>query len=211
MPRTITFVALGDSLTVGFIPSRIATQPYSRFLKEITDDFLLHSNRSHKFTTRFINRGVNGDLTSDMLLRFKRDVIALKPNYVIILGGTNDIGWGLPVDEIFSFLKQMYEKAVDNNVEPIGCTVPSLLGWDEGIQPRLTLNHLLQHFCREKNALCVDLFEATCDPATKRLRSEYSIDGLHFNTLGYRKTAETIFNEAVRRILTRNPPLKTGR
>ncbi|MCW4038658.1 MAG: hypothetical protein NWF13_08000 [Candidatus Bathyarchaeota archaeon] len=80
MPRTITFVALGDSLTAGFIPSRIATQPYSRFLKEITDDFLLHSNRSHKFTTRFINRGVNGDLTSDMLLRFKRDVIALKPN-----------------------------------------------------------------------------------------------------------------------------------
>jgi len=210
MPRTITFVALGDSLTVGFIPSRIATQPYSRFLKEITDDFLLQSIRPHTFKARFINRGVNGDLTSDMLLRFSQDVIALKPNYVIILGGTNDIGWGLPVDETFSCLKIMYEKAVDNNVEPIGCTVPSLLGWDEGIPPRLTINHLIQHFCREKNTLCVDLFEAMCDSATKRLRSEYSSDGLHFNALGYRKIAETIFKEAVLRILTRDLPLKTG-
>ena len=119
MPRTITFVAFGDSLTVGFIPSRIVTQPYSRFLKEITDDFLLHSIRSHTFKTQFINRGLNGDLTSGMLLRFNTDVIALKPNYVIILGGTNDMGWSLPVDEIFSCLKTMYEKAVDNNVEPI--------------------------------------------------------------------------------------------
>jgi lysophospholipase L1-like esterase len=211
MPRTITFVALGDSLTVGFIPTRIATQPYSRFLKKITDDFLLQSIKPHTFKTRFINRGVNGDLTSDMLLRFKQDVIALKPNYVIILGGTNDMGWGLPVDETFSCLKQIYEKAVDNNVEPIGCTVPSLLGWDEGILPRLTLNHLLQHFYREKNALCVDLFEATCDLATKRLRTEYSSDGLHFNALGYKKIAETIFKEAVLRILTRDLPLKTRR
>lgn len=210
MPRTITFVAFGDSLTVGFIPSRIVTQPYSRFLKEITDDFLLHSIRPHTFKTRFINRGLNGDLTSGMLLRFNKDVIALKPNYVIILGGTNDMGWGLPVDEIFSCLKTMYEKAVDNNVEPIVCTVPSLLGWDEGIQPRLTLNHLLLRFCHEKNTLCVDLFEATCDSATKRLRSEYSSDGLHFNALGYRKIAETIFKEAVRRILTYDFPLKMG-
>ncbi len=211
MPRTITFVALGDSLTVGFIPSRIATQPYSRFLKEITDNFLPQSIRPHTFKIRFINRGVNGDLTSDMLLRFNQDVIALNPNYVIILGGTNDIGWGLPVDETFSCLKQMYEKAVDNNVEPIVCTVPSLLGWDEGIPPRLTLNHLLRHFYRDKNTLCVDLFEATCDSATKRLRSEYTSDGLHFNALGYRKIAETIFKEAVRRVLTRDLPLKTGR
>ena len=210
MPRTMTFVALGDSLTVGFIPSRIATQPYSRFLKEMADDYLQDSIRLNTYKIRVINRGINGDLTSGMLLRFNQDVIALKPDHVIILGGTNDLGWGLPVDEVFSCIKKMYEKAVDNNVEPIICTVPSLLGWDDGIPPRLALNHLLQHFCREKNIICVDLFEATCDSVTKRLRLEYSSDGLHFNALGYRKIAETIFKEAVRRILTYDFPLKTG-
>lgn len=207
MSRTVTFVALGDSLTVGFIPSRLATQPYSRMLQELTEDFLQHSPRPSPVLTRFINRGVNGDLTSDMLLRLTRDVLALKPNYVIILGGTNDIGWGRPIDDIFSCLTQLYEQAMGHGVEPVACTVPSVLGWDEGIPPRLTLNHRLRRWCQEKTLLCVDLFKATCDPATRRLRSDYSSDGLHFNALGYRKMAETIFEDAVRRLLPREASL----
>jgi acyl-CoA thioesterase-1 len=208
MPKLVTFVALGDSLTVGFIPSRLATQPYSRILQEFTEAFLQHSPRPPPVTTRFINRGVNGDLTSDMLLRFPRDVLALQPNYVIILGGTNDIGWGLPIDNVFSCLTQLYEQALLHDVEPIACTVPSVLGWDEGIPPRLTLNGRLQRWCQEKTLLCVDLFEATCDPTTRRLRSDYASDGLHFNTLGYQKIAEAIFEDAVRRILLRASSLK---
>ena len=201
MTGPLTFVAFGDSLTVGFIPSRITNQPYSRFLKEIVDEFLRQVEKDGDIETRFINKGVNGDLTSGMLLRFRQDVMQLNPNFVIILGGTNDIGWGVPVEEIFSNLKRIYELAQKNQSTPISCTVPSILGWDEGIPSRMQLNQLIKHYCHEKRVLCADLFMKTCDPQTKRLRFEYSSDGLHLNVLGYQKMAEAIFEETLQALL----------
>jgi lysophospholipase L1-like esterase len=204
MTRLITFVAFGDSLTVGFIPSRIATQPYSRFLKEIVDDSLKQLEKDSDVEVRFINRGVNGDLTSGMLVRFRKDVIQLNPQYVIILGGANDIGWDLPVEEIFLNLQRMYDMALENNVEPIACTVPSIIGWDEGLPQRVRLNQSIKQYCSERGILFADLYSKTCDPKTKRLRSEHSSDGLHLNTLGYRKIAESIFEEVVKGLLITN-------
>ena len=202
MVKTIKFVAIGNSLTVGFTPSTFTTSnSYPEFLKEITDDFLKQTGKTNSLEVTFRNKGINGDLTSGMLSRFKQDVIDLKPKYVIILGGTNDIGWGFQVEEIFTNLKKMMEIAQDNKVQPISCTIPSVLGWDEGIPTRLQLNKLLKQFCREKEIPCVDLFLKTSDPQTKKLKSKYSIDGLHLNTSGYRKIAETIFEEAVRDLI----------
>jgi len=204
MTRFINFVAFGDSLTVGFIPSRIAIQPYSRFLKGMVDDFLKQLEKDGDVEVRFINRGVNGDLTSGMLVRFRKDVIQFNPQYVIILGGTNDIGWCLSVEGIFLNLQRMYEMALENKVEPIACTVPSIIGWDEGIPQRVRLNHSITQYCREKGLLVADVFSKTCDPKTKRLRSEHSSDGLHLNTLGYRKMAESIFEEVVKGLLIKS-------
>jgi len=204
MTRLVTFVAFGDSLTVGFIPSRIATQPYSKFLKNMVDDFLKKLEKASAIKVRFINRGVNGDLTSGMLIRFRKDVIQFNPQYVIILGGANDLGWGFPVEEIFLNLQRMYEMALENKVKPIACTVPSMIGWDEGIPQRVRLNQSITQYCREKGLLFADVFSKTCDPKTKRLRSEYSSDGLHLNTLGYRKIAESIFEEVVKGLLITN-------
>ena len=194
---------MGDSLTVGFIPTRLADQPYSRFLTEMIDDYVTRVNPARDFTARIINRGVNGDLTRDMLLRFQRDVIADQPQYVILLGGSNDVGWDFPVDEIFVNLQAMYDDARQHAIEPIGCTVPSVLGWDEGIPPRQALNHAVQRFCREQDVLCADLFGGTCDPATNRLAAAYASDGLHLNAVGYRRLAEILFHDALRAIVAR--------
>ena len=147
------------------------------------------------------NKGVNGDLTSQMLLRFRGDVVGLEPDYVIVLGGANDIGWGVLIEETLANIREMFEAAADNGIKSIGCTVPPILSWNEGISPRLSLNTLLKQLCQEKKASCVDLFAATCNPATKRLRVDYSSDGLHLNTAGYRKIAETVFTGAMRPIL----------
>jgi acyl-CoA thioesterase-1 len=206
MREDLIFVALGDSLTVGFqsiSPTApiMELTPYTYFL----DQIIAKARRQLNFTTkiRFVNKGVNGELTEDMLRRFERDVIAFMPNYVIILGGSNDLGWGLlSPEKIFHNLRQMYTIAIRQRIKPIACTVPSILGFDSLIPQRLELNSLIKQYCSKSRILCVDIFQATANPQTQQLLDDYSNDGLHLSTAGYKKVAETIFQEAVKKILS---------
>ena len=202
--KSICFVALGDSLTAGFTGTDSPeTYPYVRFLKQMADDLLQQTGRTDSLEAIFTNKGVNGDLTSDMLLRFRRDVIDLRPDHTIILGGANDIGWGVPTNEIFDNLKRMFRMAANQRIGGVGCTVPSILGWDEGIKPRLALNEAMTSFCQEIGIPCADVFQATCEPGTMRLRPDFSSDGLHLNEAGYKAMADTICKEAIENILTK--------
>ena len=206
MNKIITFVAFGNSLTAGFQSASHGLlwhklTPYSHFLGKIADNFLKHLGKSEALKIIIRNKGISGELTSDMLLRFKRNVLSLNPNYVIILGGSNDIGGGIPTKKIFNNLKVMLKWAIENGIEPIACTVPSILGSNGFIQPRIELNQLIKHHCHNVNIRCVDIFTKTCDPETKRLLGNYSNDGLHMNTLGYRIMADSIFIEAMKKIL----------
>jgi lysophospholipase L1-like esterase len=137
-----------------------------------------------------------------MLARFDADVIRLSSRIVIILGGSNDLGWGIPPREVFSNLCEMYALSLSRNVIPIACTVPSILGFDEGIPPRIMLNELIREYCSGHPLQCADLFAATMDRATKRLASQYSFDGLHLNTRGYEKIGDTIYGQELRPVLT---------
>lgn len=197
---SLTIIAFGDSLTTGFIPTQIAHQPYSRYLQQYLDRFLAQHSLT-ELRVQVLNRGVNGNLTSDMLLRFRWDILNAQPKYVIILGGTNDLGWGLPVDEIFDNLTAMYTRAQEHGITPICCTVPSILGWEAGIPPRIQLNTCIQNYCRQNHLRCVDLFTHTSDPITQELRGEYSSDGLHLTVQGYQKMADSIYYDAVHPLL----------
>jgi acyl-CoA thioesterase-1 len=199
----LTIIAFGDSLTTGFIPTRLAHQPYSRFLQQHLDRFLEQRSLT-KLRIKILNRGVNGNLTSDMLLRFRWDVLNAQPQYVIILGGTNDLGWGLPIDEIFDNLTAMYTRSQENSIIPVCCTVPSILSWDTGIQPRIQLNTRIQTYCCQNHLRCVDLFTQTSNPHTRELRGEYSSDGLHLNEQGYQKMADSIYYDAIHPLLIEN-------
>ena len=206
MQKTLVFVAFGDSLTVGFqYPTPfslwIEETPYTDFLQVKVVNLLERIGQLGSISVQFQNKGVNGDLTSNMLLRFKRDVIDLKPKCVIILGGSNDIGWGIPTEEIFGNLKRIYAQARDNAIEPVTCTVPSILGFDLYIPSRLELNRLIREFCAQNGLFCVDLFKATSDPKTNRLLEKFSNDGLHLATDGYEKIAETVYSEAIEKII----------
>jgi acyl-CoA thioesterase I len=193
-------VAFGDSLTVGYqsltqdeeIPQPV---PYTTFLSKKVKELL--DKRRAGFGVDFLNRGVVGELTDDMVDRFGRDVLGPRPDAVIILGGSNDLGWGMEPPSIAENLTGMYDEALKNGIRPVACTVPSVRGYDEGIQPRLQLNGLIKRYTGALGVVCVDLFTATADSAG-RLREEYSNDGLHLSPLGYEAMAEVIFSDAVR-------------
>jgi len=200
-PSHVRVVALGDSLTAGFqsygLFGNEELTPYTEFLAErIRKEF-----HPSILSVEIINKGVIGELSEQMLIRFEADVVGLSPRVVIILGGSNDLGWGLTPDEVFSNLRQMYELSMKNDIVPIACTVPSILGFDAGISPRRVLNKFIQEHSLKIGIRCVDLFRATMDAATSTLASRYSSDGLHLNSEGYRKMAETAFEEGLRPVL----------
>jgi lysophospholipase L1-like esterase len=194
-------MCFGDSLTAGFqSPTRDnptgQDAPYGRFLQER----LGSAARVHV-------SGICGELTAEMAMRFRRDVLAYRPAYVVILGGTNDLGWnGRPAD-IMRNLVKMYELAQAGSINPIPVTVPSLRieGADETqdatvvlklhLAGRYELNGLIRQYA-ESNALpWIDLFSATADPATDQLARPYSNDGLHLTTAGYRLFAQLLYEQ----------------
>jgi lysophospholipase L1-like esterase len=165
--KELVFVAFGDSLTVGYQSPGLGDElprptPYTEFLKDRIErmpDF----GTTGVPTVEFLNRGVVGELTEDMLDRFDQDVVKAEPDSVIILGGSNDLGWGVEPQPVAGNLAEMYREAVRHGIRPIACTVPSILGSDEGIPPRLVLNQLIKKYSAEHGQICVDLFTATYD------------------------------------------------
>ncbi len=198
----VRVVALGDSLTVGFQSYGLdedtwKSTPYTDFLSDkIGRDF-----PSDSLSIEIINKGLVGELSGQMAARFDSDVIRLSPRVVIVLGGSNDLGWGLAPRQILRNLSTMYRLSRENQITPIACTVPSILGYDEGIPTRIVLNTLLQEHCQEIGIRCVDLFRATRDKDTKRLALQYSSDGLHLNSEGYRKMGAAIYKEGLGPVL----------
>jgi lysophospholipase L1-like esterase len=199
---TMKIVALGDSLTVGetgFTISDEPVTPYPKCLELLAEEYL--RGRQSSMAVEVLNRGVNGDLTSGMLERFPRDVVEAKADYVIILGGSNDIGWGLDPTTIAHNLSGMYEAALNNGIRAVACAVPSILGFDELISPRLGLNRLIRAEAETRKMPFIDLFTATADPRNNRLSEDYSADGLHLNPKGYERIGKHIFDKWLRAVL----------
>ena len=142
-----------------------------------------------------------------MTMRFRRDVLERQPAFVVILGGTNDLGWNAWPEEIMRNLVKMYEQALAALVQPVPVTVPSLRvagefgdGADgrwltDHIARRQVLNKLICDYARSKPLPCLDLFEATAEPETLQLGAAYSNDGLHLTTDGYCLIATLLYEQ----------------
>jgi lysophospholipase L1-like esterase len=196
-------VALGDSLTVGETGVGFSTwqEPvaYTDCLGAFAKEYL--RSRRSDLKIEVLNKGVNGDLTSGMLARFSRDVVEEKPDYVIILGGTNDIGWGLELSMPTQNLSRMYDSARRAGIGAVACSVPSILGFDEQIPPRLALNRAIREEAENRAMPFLDLFTATAEQRSKRLLEDCSGDGLHLNSKGYERIGKYIFDKWLRAVL----------
>ncbi|MCG6552889.1 MAG: GDSL-type esterase/lipase family protein [Candidatus Magnetominusculus sp. LBB02] len=190
----LTIVAFGDSLTVGF-QSPTMDEPW--YQETPYTDFL---NAKIGGKAEFILKGISGELTEDMLRRYNADVILHKPDYVIILGGTNDLGWSVELSVIMSNLYYMYKTALDAGIIPVAVSVPSLRGYDPLIAPRVVLNRMIKENAKGLNIPFADYFTASCESPVQRLAPEYSNDGLHLSTEGYELLADVIYNEVFSKI-----------
>jgi acyl-CoA thioesterase-1 len=200
-------VAFGDSLTVGESEFELSDSDectsYPRYLEILAQQHLERHHHQSDVKVDVVNKGVCGDLTAGMLERFSRDVVAERADYVIILGGTNDIGWNLDPAVIAHNLVMMYDAALSKRMMPVACSVPSILAFDELIPPRLRLNGMIRTEAEKRGMAFVDLFAATADPQTHRLLAQFSADGLHLNGKGYQRIAQCIFDKWLRALLDR--------
>ena len=196
-------VALGDSLTVGETEFKFSDSDesvsYPKYLETLAKQHLTSLQSGVEINV--LNRGICGDLTSGMLERFSRDVVDEKADYVIILGGTNDIGCGFDPETIAYNLTAMYDTAREKGIVAVACSVPSILGMDDLIPPRLHLNKTIRTEAEKRGLAFVDLFTATADPQSNRLSEDYSADGLHLNVKGYQQMGKVVFDEWLKPLL----------
>jgi lysophospholipase L1-like esterase len=164
-------VYFGDSITEGW--------------GTVYPDFYIGKN--------YINRGINGQTTPQMLLRFRTDVIELKPKIVVILAGTNDIAGNTgptTLEMILGNLISMCELAKANDIKVILCSVLPAYDypWKSGLEPAHkieALNKMIMRYANANNITYVDYYSAMVDER-KGLKSIYSQDGVHPNKEGYR-------------------------
>ncbi len=166
--------------------------------------------RPEFFTDRnYINRGIGGQTTSQMLLRFRPDVIDLKPEVVVILAGTNDLAGntGYTSEEtIIGNIKSMAELAHTNGIKVVISSILPAIEylWRPGLEPApkiISINTALKAYTQENNFIYLDYFSAMADDKGGLKVPDYTTanDLVHPNLAGYlvmEKLAEKAIKKA---------------
>ena len=156
----------------------------------------------------YVNRGISGQTSPQMLVRFRADVIALKPTIVVLLAGANDIAGNtgpstleMITDAIFS----MAELAKAHQIKVILCSVlPAYdFDWKPGSFPAdkiVKLNTMIQQYADANEIRYLDYYSALVDER-KGLKAAYADDGVHPNIAGYEVMAPLV-EKAINEILS---------
>ncbi|SNR48392.1 Lysophospholipase L1 [Maribacter sedimenticola] len=179
-------VFMGNSITIGWLNSR------PEFFKG----------------KPYVNRGISGQTTPQMLIRFRQDVIDLNPKAVVLLAGTNDIAGNTgpsTIAMIMDNIKGMAEIATANDIKVIlTSTLPAYdYPWKPGLEPAekiIALNKLIKEYCDDKGHIYVDYFSAMADEKNG-LPKKYAEDGVHPTVEGY-KIMEPLVEAAIEQALT---------
>ena len=170
-------VFMGNSITEGwqqYFPTMFAGKPY-------------------------INRGIGGQTTPQMLVRFRADVIALKPKVVVILAGTNDIAGNTgpsTLEMIEDNLASMADVARSNGIKVVLSSVLPVYDypWKPGLEPApkiIALNKWMKDYADKHGDIYLDYHSAMSD-AKGGMRPELAHDGVHPNEAGYRIMAPLV-------------------
>jgi acyl-CoA thioesterase-1 len=174
--QKLKIVCLGDSITYGF-PFGPAYS-WTEMLSRVIDG-------------EIINRGINGNTTTEMLQRFDRHVLKSNPTHVIIMGGINDVLLRESYDRIIWNFEAMIAKARENDIQVILGTPTAV---DEPEFERLVerIRVWIKNYARENSIKIIDFARAFYD-SNGRMRTELLLaDGGHPTENGYRAMFEVI-------------------
>ncbi len=155
----------------------------------------------------YINRGISGQTTSQMLIRFRSDVINLNPSLVVILAGINDIAENtgpISLQNIFGNIVSMVELAKSNKIKVVLSSVlpANYFSWRPHIKPAekiIKLNSMLEKYAIDNKIPYVNYYEKMVD-ADKGLNKKYTKDGVHPTIEGY-KIMEPLVEKAIHEAL----------
>jgi lysophospholipase L1-like esterase len=144
----------------------------------------------------YINRGIGGQTTSQMLVRFREDVIDLQPKVVVILAGTNDVAGNTgpisneDIEANFSSMAELARthtiRVVFSSILPVNNYTPESQEFFDSrpIERIITLNNWLKGYCATSGSVYLDYFAAMVDKKGL-LRRDLADDGLHPNKAGF--------------------------
>ena len=178
-------VFMGNSITIGWL------QTHPDFFKN----------------KPYVNRGISGQTTPQMLVRFRADVVDLEAAAVVLLAGTNDIAGNtgpVTLEMILDNIKSMTEIAQANNIKVILCSVLPAFDypWRPGLAPNIKipkLNKMIKRYAEESGAYYLDYFTALEDGNNGMIK-EYTTDGVHLTLEGY-QVMEPLVENALQKVL----------
>jgi lysophospholipase L1-like esterase len=157
----------------------------------MTEDWGLHG--SSFFPGKpYVNRGISGQTSAQMVVRFRQDVIDLHPRAVVILEGTNDIAGNtgpMTPEMTEENWESMADLAKANGIRPIFASItPSTdFPWRRGLHPEekiRALNAWLKEYCAAHSLVYVDYYSALVN-AEGGMKAEFTVDGVHATVKGY--------------------------
>jgi len=157
-------------------------------------------------SNNYVNKGISGNKTGDMLARFKTDVVDLDPHCVVIEGGTNDIA-ASSQEAILERLKKMAQLAKEAGIPVIVGSVPPSNSFPKvpGFEPQdviIELNGKIKAWADGEGIPYADYYSVLVDNE-KGLKQAYQIDTIHPNAAGYTEM-EKVISPILKKVLEEN-------
>ncbi len=168
----------------------------------------------------FVGRGISGQTTAEMLVRFRQDVIALNPRAVVIMAGINDIAMNngyIALENIFGNIVSMCELAKAHKIKVVLCSITpcAQFGWRKELKPAepiRELNKMIRAYAEENKIYYLD-YHSALTTEEGGLPEKWTFDGCHLNLECYRAINEPMVCEAIDKVLKvkknhRHQPMK---
>lgn len=177
----------------------IKVKPRAVFMGDSITDNWAKKDLDFFTSNNYVGRGISGQTTSHMLVRFRRDVVDLHPKYVVIMAGTNDVALNngeISHENILGNIISMCEIAKANKIKPILCSVlpADRFRWRPQLTPAedlVKLNKMIQEYAKSARIPYVD-YHSVLKDENNALPEKHAADGVHPNLDCYKIMEEII-------------------